>query len=1042
MRDERDYREEMLRLRIVDRMEAEVDGAAVAMPPGERACALIGWLALHPGRHPRREVAASLWPEMPNDRALANLRTALWAVHRSWGPAARYVEATRSGVGLVADDVWVDALQDDAQADGLLLPGLADEWAASARDERRHAALAALAERADAAERAGDLPEAVRLTRELCRRCPIDEGAHRSLLQRLLLTGDRASAVEASREFARRLATELGVRPSVPTRAVHARARAGVARSPRPQLFGRADEVAGLTRLWHRAARGDGQVVVLVGEAGIGKSSLVAELTHRVEASGGIVAATVGADAAARTPFSAWLELCDALAASVPPVPEDAGWPRELNRLSPGLGGRLGHPEPPTSVTAPELERLRVFESVLRLVEWSCAHRPTMVVLDDAHRVDAASLRLTAHVARRVAALPALLVVAHRGGALPMELATLLADLTVRGPVVEVPVRPLDAPAVEALAASVQSLGTDAVHKVVAAAEGNPLLVVASSQALAQGGAGPPPNLRSAVRASCSRLPPGGVQLVQLLAVAGRPLSPPELDRLGIDRIDALEEAAAAEGLLVRRGGSLGFRHELLRAAVSAEIVDPVRLHDRIAAAVDPSRHADVAHHLAGAGRAVEAAAQWAVAAADARQVGALTEAHGFLTRATDAAPADGRLWLELQEVCAWSGRHGEADAAWDRAVELLPVHDLAAAWCRRGRQLRGVRWDPTASITAYSAAHDLLTRRDDPRLRADVLLGLAWGDAVAGDGRRHEELLEQADRLLPGSLGAREVSDVVEIRMQGLIRRGLFARAAGVALRAPPHAVSARFPDRAFAVLVNAACALSCAGDRDGALALADRAVDATADVPALLVGSLAARAQLLARLGRHEEAADTARRQLALAQRLDAPGLVATTVHDVGLVALAAGRHREAARHLDRALVDGAQVSRPTAGLRCAEALVRSGDPAGARLRLRTAVLDPVARADQPWSLLPQIAYVRGLVAAAEGDPVAAGARFDEARDTWRRVLGSVTDRTADGYLAHLVDLGRPPVTGLVEPERELDRIATSRGALQPGASRPTPV
>ncbi|MCW2771531.1 MAG: transcriptional activator domain [Aeromicrobium sp.] len=1032
----------MLRLRIVDRLEAEVDGAAVAMPPGGRACALIGWLALHPGPHPRREVAASLWPEMPNDRALANLRTALWAVHRSWGPAGRYVEATRSGVGLVEDDIWVDALQDDATIAGHLLPGLADEWAASARDERRRAALDALVERADTAERDGDLSEAVRLNRELCRLCPIDENAHRSLLQRLLLAGDRASAVLASRDFADRLASELGVRPSVPTRAAHARAQAGVARSPRPRLLGRAEEVAGLTSLWHTAARGDGQVVVLVGEAGIGKSSLIAELTHRVETSGGTVAAATGADAAGRTPFSAWLELCDGLAASAPPVPQDAGWPRELNRLSPGLGGRLGHPGPPASVAAPELERLRVFESVLRLVEWSCLHRPTMLVLDDAHRVDGASLRLTAHVARRLAALPVLLVVAHRGGALPVELTTLIADLTARGPVVEVAVRPLDAPAAAALATSVQSLGVDAVRKVVAAAEGNPLLVVESSQALARGGADPPANLRTAVRASCGRMPTAGVRLVQLLAVAGRPLSPPELDRLEIDGVDALEAAAAAEGLLARRGGSLGFRHELLRAAVSAEIVDPVRLHERIATAVDPSRHADVAHHLAAAGRPGDAAAQWAAAAADARRVGALAEARDFLTRATDAAPADGRLWLELQEVCAWSGRHLEAEPAWDRAVALLPVPDLAAAWCRRGRQLRSVRCDPAASMSAYSVAHDLLTRWSAPRLRADVLLGLAWGDAVAGDGRRHEELLERAERLLPDSLDVRVVSDVVEIRMQGLIRRGLFARAAGVALRAPPHAVSARFPDRAFAVLVNAACALSCAGDRDGSLALADRAVEATAALPAVLIGSLAARAQLLARLGRHEEAADTARRQLALAQRLDAPGLVATTFHDVGLVALAAGRYRVAATHLDRALAAGARVSRPTAGLRCAEALVRSGDPAGARQRLRTVLLDPVGRADQPWSLLPQIAYVRGLVAAAEGDPDTARARFDEARDAWRRVLGSVTARTADGYLAHLVDLGRPPVTGLVEPECELDRIQMSRQVLPAGRSRPTRV
>ncbi|MEO7351716.1 MAG: AAA family ATPase [Marmoricola sp.] len=1029
----------MLRLRIVGRLEADVDGAAVAMPPSERARALVGWLALHPGPHPRGDVAAGLWPDVPPDRARANLRTALWALHQSWGPASRYVEASRSSVGLVVDDVWVDAFDDGAyDGEALLLPGVEDDWVTPAREHHRRAARERLIERADLAEHRGELSEALRLSREVCRRSPLDEGAHRVLLHRLVLMGDRASAVQASREFTERLMSELGVRPSVSTRAAHAQVRAGKVRRPRPQLFGRADEVAQLTRVWKSAAAGSGQVVVLTGEAGIGKSSLIADLAHRVETSGGLVTTAVGMDVAGQTPFAAWLELCDGLVASVPPVPAHATWPGELNRLSGHLGGRLGHPGVPASVTAPELERLRVFESVLRLVEWSCSSRPTMLVLDDAHRTDRASLRLTTHVGRRLAQLPALLVLAQRDGARSADVAALTADLSARGvPVVEIALTPLDDRAVEALAASVHPLGAAAMRKVVDAAEGNPLLAVESSRALAAGDGGPPPNLRTAVRASCSRLPAAGALLVQLLAVAGRPLNPSELDRLGLEEIDLLEESATAEGLLARRGGALGFRHELLREAVYAGVPNPTRMHDRVATAIDPGQHADVAHHLAAAGREREAAQLWAAAAADAREVGALDEAFEFLVRATSDS-SDGALWLELQEVCAWSGRHAEMEHAWDQAMTLLPQGELAAAWCRRGRQLRSVVCHPTASMSAYAVAHDLLTEQSDRTLRADVLLGLAWGDAVAGEGRRFEELLGQAETLLPATPDARKVSDIVEIRMQGLIRRGQFAEAVEVALQAPPHAVSARFPDRAFAVLMNAACASTCIGDHEGALVLTERAVEATTALPSVLMSSLAARAQLLARLGRHEEAAQTAQRQLRLAERLDLPGLAATTAHDLGLVALAAGRYEEAAELLDRALSEGAHVSRPTAGLRCAEALARAGDPAAARLRLRAAVLAPVGQADQPWALVPQIAYVQGLICAAEGDPGSAVARFDEATAAWHRVLESRLSLTAQGYLANLVDLGRPPVIGLIEPERELARIETSRHTLLSDAPR----
>jgi predicted ATPase len=144
----------------------------------------------------------------------------------------------------------------------------------------------------------------------------------------------------------------------------------------RARLFGRATELATLRAAWRSAAAGVGQVVVLTGETGIGKPSLLAELAHRAGAGGGRTAIGAGIDVGGETPFAAWLELARALVTTVPPVPAGATWPAELGRLSQDLAARLGQTAPPAPVTAPELERLRVFESVLRLVEWSCADRP------------------------------------------------------------------------------------------------------------------------------------------------------------------------------------------------------------------------------------------------------------------------------------------------------------------------------------------------------------------------------------------------------------------------------------------------------------------------------------------------------------------------------------------------------------------------------------------------------------------------------------------------------------------------------------------
>ena len=201
---------------------------------------------------------------------------------------------------------------------------------------------------------------------------------------------------------------------------------------------------------------------------------------------------------------------------------------------------------------------------------------------------------------------------------------------------------------------------------------------------------------------------------------------------------------------------------------------------------------------------------------------------------------------------------------------------------------------------------------------------------------------------------------------------------------------------------------------------------------MPVLLVGCLAARAQILARLGRHDEARSAVRHEQQCAARLDDPVSAATADHDAGLVALRAGRYGEAARLLRSALDAGADVSRPTAGLMLAEALALGGDASAAAARLRAAVLEPVGRADQPWALVPRISWVQGLIAIARGDHETARRRLDEAAGGWRRVLPSVTSATADGYLANLVDLGRPPIIGLVEPRGELDRIDATLAQL----------
>jgi len=69
-----------------------------------------------------------------------------------------------------------------------------------------------------------------------------------------------------------------------------------------------------------------------------------------------------------------------------------------------------------------------------------------------------------------------------------------------------------------------------------------------------------------------------------------------------------------------------------------------------------------------------------------------------------------------------------------------------------------------------------------------------------------------------------------------------------------------------------------------------------------------------------------------------------------------------------------------------------------------------------------------LQGLIARSRGDLVLARRRFEEAAAGWQSMLDTVSGATAEGYTATLVDLGRPPVAGLVEPRRELERVESA--------------
>jgi tetratricopeptide (TPR) repeat protein len=338
----------------------------------------------------------------------------------------------------------------------------------------------------------------------------------------------------------------------------------------------------------------------------------------------------------------------------------------------------------------------------------------------------------------------------------------------------------------------------------------------------------------------------------------------------------------------------------------------------------------------------------------------------------------------------------------------------------------------PSTSLVAYRQAAQLLSSNAPAALRAQVLFGLAWNEASAGDPAHSGPLLAEAAALLPDP-DDETVAEIETARLLTVIRLGRFAECEVVAQRAAVAIDRMMRPDLAYVVWSKTACALACAGDLDGALRAADRGIAAARGVPVVALPCLTARAYLLSRLHRHDEASAAVTELLAMAERLDSAPMLAIAQHDAGLVALAAGRFREAADLLATALNGDAAVSRPAARLAAAEALAACGDADAAAAELRRAALEPVGPADQPWALVPQMARVQGLVAMARGDKIEAKRRLAESADGWRRRGASTERQVGEEYMAALVDLGRPPVVGLVEPDRELVRVLAELARLE---------
>jgi DNA-binding SARP family transcriptional activator len=956
-----------LRIDLLGSLNVWRDGQPIPAPawPSRKTCQLFKILVTHRHRAVSSdELIEWLWPGLAPESARNSLWVAVSRLRRvlepgktgrgastfilteppgyRFSPAEHceidvetFLDRIRSGQACQRRDQWTAAIDAYLAAEALyqgdyLAEDPYDDWAIPTRERLRETLLEAKGNLSACNLFLGRYQEALDHARTVLDHDPCRESAWRLIMEAHYRQGEQDQALRAFERCRVILAKELGVDPLPETLALHQRflqtppslpplpiAALPPALSLRLPFVGREREWTLLSGVLQQVMDGRGQIVLVAGEPGIGKTRLLEELAGLATARGVRVLMGCCYEMEQNMAYAPIVEVLRSLLTAAPATPPPCP-PAQLAavaELLPEL--RQTWPNlPPYQPLPPDAERTRLLTSLAQIIQLCTQGEPLVLLLDDLQWADPSSLGLVHYLARQSEEQPLLLVGAYRSTDLAISpalahghpLATLRQQLARQNLLVELPLAALGEDDVVLLLRILGSgdAGDTLARRLHRETEGHPFFLAEVLRTLAQEGLDLavvaegtalderwllPPGVRGAVLGRLDRLAVDDRALLDHASVIGREF-PLSLLACFLDRPErALAEQAeglCARGFLRPRqpDHSLDpardryeFGHELMRRAAYEALSEPRRrlLHRQLAGTLQtlgvPA--GTVATHYAASDRPWLALEPILDAAEGAARVTAYDEALAWCQQAMDiaevhpqAVPPGFRTRLHLQWRTLWYYRGDlERTLAAGRAAlaaarrEGDPAAELQALWHLAHDETQAAAGGPSGlDAEALALARDL----GDPAALARSLARQGSDSGFLATPAERELALQTLDQAV--NL-AREVGDPALLHY-------VLCELWGVG----------RLPQARAAL--------------EEALTLVRRLGDRREEV-----GTLAKLADLLARQGDFPAAMEYARQGLTLAEQVDSPTYGAWNRRALGQALVALGQMEEGVAHLREA-------------------------------------------------------------------------------------------------------------------------------------------